>query len=209
MPYRDEREALRSRNQDLEREVAALRDVLAGRADRAPRRFRLVVPAAVLVALMLAAVLSQDPARSAAAAPSADLAPTVETEPTAKAASAAAKAESKAPTLLLPPPRRYSYRGVVEQASGRAPVEAKEECLVVAHLRDGSCLLSISCGGWSTSRGVDVCSIDERGFPRGGDKPLQHGYPEIRLNGSSFELGDSRPEHPFHMAMRLEPAPSN
>jgi hypothetical protein len=214
MPYRDPVEALRARNEALEREVRDLRGALA-RRERSPldarrrRRFGMRLPIALFAVGLLGVLASNGLPHEA------PMEATARTEP---APLPTGPALPPAPTTLpaTGPSRSrdfvaravHRFEGKVTKSMGRTPVEVNDTCNVSVHVFDaGSCLLSVSCGGWSISRGIDICSIDDQGFPRAKDRPLTHGFPDVRVDGARFELADTRPDRDYFIAMRLERAP--
>ncbi len=205
--YRDDREALRARNEALEAELAALKAGVrpAKRPARWGRALRVAVPLSALCGLGFTAYVPEG-ARVAEPMPEVAKLLPVRTSPRLIGEHPLKELYGAKGGAMEPTARKYS--AVVTRASSGAPVKEQDACQVGLRRAGDVCFVDVTCGGWSPfpSGAVAACSIDDQGFPRGGIHLGQTtGQPtQITMDGTRFEVGDERPGKAYLVTMKLE-----
>jgi hypothetical protein len=193
MPYRDDRDALRARSDDLERDVATLRAQLALR-QTSPARTSLArrrVPLLLAAGLVVAAAQARAPTAGASFAPMA-IPHALDTTATAP------------PSAVSPSNRQHIFRARIDGASGPAPLGTGELCTIKvtqparAATLDPPCQLSLRC----PTRGDDGvarsrCSFDDDGLPH-------VVTPWLRLLGRHVEYSTGEGTSRYTLSLAIE-----
>jgi hypothetical protein len=221
--YRDDRETLRTRNEALEIEIAALRAQLAGlrppaRRIRWSRALRFGVPLVVFSGLLGSAAISLPaapaPAPSAVAPPPPEV-PSAPPPPPPSTPAPSAKRTRPSSTYRLGQghdKEEIEYRAVVTHTDGAAPVRVGESCT----LRIGSrpqgdahrCAVNMDCGGRALrDGGYAKCTFDEHGLPHGRldeERYLKARSTWVRLDGPALEFISNRSGDRFSLGLEID-----